>query len=117
MYDPALNEFKLGHPTCLYRVAVQALDLMSLHIDVHVYHRPRLVLALLALVLMQEMGLINMYEYFGHTDFLKQSISTWILIQRESPSDFTLLYQKFLELYCKEMLPENFDCRLWPTLL
>ena len=41
----------------MYRVAVQALDLMSLDFEIHEFSRPRLTLAILALIHLRESGL------------------------------------------------------------
>ena len=52
-YEPQINQFQLSVPN-RYRVAVQALDLMSLDFEIHEFSRPTLILALLALVHMQD---------------------------------------------------------------
>lgn len=61
-YEPLKNCFQLGSYN-RYRVAVQALDLMSLHYAIHKFSRPSLILALLALVYMREVGLIAPTPY------------------------------------------------------
>lgn len=49
--------FRLGQPPNKYRVVVQALDLITLHFKMHKFSRPRLSLALLALIYLNEAGL------------------------------------------------------------
>ena len=44
----------------MYRRAMQALDLMSLHYGIHKYKRPSLALAILVLELMQELEIVDL---------------------------------------------------------
>jgi hypothetical protein len=60
MYEPRKHQFQLGKPN-MYRVAVQALDLMSLDFEIHEFSRPRLTLAVLALIHLQESRLFSLY--------------------------------------------------------
>ena len=44
----------------MFRRAAQVLDLMSLHNQIHCYKRPALALSTLILVLMQELGILDL---------------------------------------------------------
>ena len=44
----------------MFRRAMQVLDLMSLHNEIHYYTRPSLALSILILVLMQELGILDL---------------------------------------------------------
>lgn len=93
---------------------MQALDLMSLHFEVYEYYRPSLVLAHLALVHMQEMGLLRFYPNMDRAQ-LRRGIEGWALNQADGPDDTFIVFKMFLENYCREMLPENFNAQDWAS--
>ena len=114
-YMPQLNPFRLSIPNP-YRVAVQALDLMSLHFQIHDYCRPNLVLGLLAVQFIREVSLLRIDQY-SFVENLTAEITHWANLQRDGPDDFFLIFKNFLDLYCKPMLPENFETSDWAKLL
>jgi len=97
-------------------VAVQALDLMSLHFKIHDYSRPRLVLALLAVHFLSQANLLVIYEYHN-VSHLQAEILQWTSSQSEEPHPCFELFRNFLSLYCLKMLPENFETSNWAALL
>lgn len=87
LYKPAEQEFdpnrhvpqvfRLGSPPNKYRVAVQALDLMSLHFKMHEFARPRLALAVLALVHLNETNL-QLSCPGNNLELLRWEVHTWV---------------------------------------
>ena len=63
-YKPEENGFQLSIAN-RYRVGVQALDLMSLDFEIHEFSRPKLVLATLALIHMQDSKLLTLYPHYS----------------------------------------------------
>ena len=63
-YNPQTNRFQLGVPN-LYRLGAQALDLMSLDFEIHEFSRPTLVIAVLALIHMQNSKLLTLYPHYS----------------------------------------------------
>ena len=97
-------------------MAVQALDLMSLHFEMHDFYRPRLALAVLALVHLREFGLLVFYPCDSLLQ-LEAHVIKWAEIVSDRPDDAFSAFKIYLSLYCKEMLPENFNFNYWPRLL
>lgn len=115
-YLPSLNAFKLGVPNP-YRTAVQALDLMSLHFKIHDFARPNLILGLLAVHFLSQVNLLDIYPYHN-VAHLQRDIKLWASSQADDgPNPCFELFRKFLEQFCAEMLPENFETASWAQLL
>ena len=114
-YEPPNNEFQLGKPN-RYRDIVQALDLMSLHFEVHLYTRPSIVLAVLAVIHLRDSQLLELNPC-SNIPQLQDEIKLWANNQIDGPDDVFEAFRKFLEMYCQEMLPENFDTRIWAKKL
>ena len=65
-------------------MAVQALDLMSLHYGFHEFNRPKLILAILAFLHMHAFGLLVLCEGITIRS-LKAEISAWGNLQSDAP--------------------------------
>ena len=116
-YEPGKNEFQLGLPNP-YRVAVQALDLMTLHFEIHSFTRPNLILAFMAVHFLREVQLLYMHSYEDWDLMrLRHEIRAWANHQEDSPDFFCLTFKCFLENYCGDMLPESFDTNRWAQQL
>ena len=111
-YEPKLHRFQLGSDENRYRVGIQALDLMSLDFELHEFSRPNLVLAMLALLHMQETKLLAPYPHYNELQ-LQEEVRDWANCQIDAPDAISLIFKQFLDLYCLDMLPENFDTSLW----
>lgn len=114
-YQPGFHLFQLGQPNP-YRVAVQALDLMSLHFKFLAFSRPMLILAVLALVHVSHSGLLQPYHCLSPGQ-LQEELTRWAELMEEGPDDYCHSFELFLRLYCKALLPENFNLPTWPRIL
>ena len=78
-YKPLENTFQLKSPENNYRVGIQALDLMSLHFQMHLHSRPSLVLALLALLNLREQGVFiyRPYHDLFQLESLRAELGIW----------------------------------------
>ena len=89
---------------------------MSLHIEIHEFSRPNLVIALIALVYLREVGLLFLYPCTNLL-VIQKEIRDWAGIQRESQDQYFKTFKKFIDLYCAGMVPENFDLENWAESL
>lgn len=71
-----MHRFQLGSNENRYRVGIQALDLMSLDFELNEFLRPNLVLAMLALLHMQETKLLAPYPHYN-TLQLQEEVRDW----------------------------------------
>ncbi len=89
---------------------------MSMHIQMHKFKRPRLILAMLAIMFMIETGLLTFYPCHSSVH-IQQEITVWSNSQGDGPDDTFKTFQQFLEQYCPKFLPENFDYSNWAALI
>lgn len=109
------SDFQLGSSPNKYRRVTAALDLMSLHFQMHDFSRPQLALALLALVYLNEMDLVSFTD--NNTDHLRTELYEWAELMKDGPDGPYTVFQLFLEHFCLQMLPDSFDCSQWASLM
>ena len=102
----------LGMIDSPFRRAVQVLDLMSLHFQIHEFCKPNLILALLSVQFLLKIGLLYMDRFTG-PGHLQTEITLWASSQRDGPDQSFSLFKTFLDLYCGDLLPENFETDNW----
>ena len=62
---------------------------------------------------LQDMGLITLRSCYQ----LRQEIMSWAESCTEAPDDTFIIFRKFLENYCVEMLGDQFDMSKWASLM
>ena len=106
-----MREITLGQQN-MYSQVMQIIDLISLHAEMHNFERFTLALAVVSFTLMSKYQVINIEPEEDVRSLQKYIVKLTNNAEEKSfHSKFYQIFEAFISLSCKEILPEGFSLK------